>query len=236
MRQILIVFSFLFLAMLYGCSKSSNKLTITFARVNPDDSSYFRFSHFKVRNDDSLIFQKSGLASYCRGSIVDFDSLPDGNYYLDYTDLFGKAITKSIRLSNQNKTLKIITDSVHVSDYYNKTPIQLLKDDESYTINGQGGCVATLYTTYTVRKLINQYYLDTPRTKEHKLSQAGIDAIRQFEAELLAIERYELCQSTGSFTYKIVKNGQVLKSIDDRTCNWHGLQKMFFTLNKELPD
>lgn len=236
MKQFLIILSFLFLAILYGCSKPSNKLTVTFARVNPDDSSYFRFSHFKVRNDDTLIFKNKGLASYDAASIVVIDSLPDGNYYLEYTDLFGKAITKSVRVSNQHKILKIITDSVDVSGYYNKTPIQLLKDDESYTINGQGGCVTTMYTSYTVRKLDDKYYLDVPRKKGHKLSQAGFEAIRQFEAELLAIEGFELCQSTGAFTYTVEKNSKVLKTIKDRACNWNGLRKMFFTLNKELPD
>lgn len=234
MKKIFNLFWLLTLMLFLGCSKSSNKLTISFSRNNQADSSNFRFSYFNIENQDSLIFENTKWPFYSVKDIITLDSLPSGEYSIHYTDIFNKPVTKQITLSGQNKQINIITDSINAVDYYADTPIERLKNNEYYIIDGKGGCIATIYASYTMHKFNNQYYIDTHTEKNRLLNQRAINAVRQFEAELLALEKYELCSSTGAFTYKIIKNGITLKTIKDKTCNWNGWQNMFYKLNKEL--
>jgi hypothetical protein len=175
----------------------------------------------RVKSADSILFAKD----YYRFSETDtlkLDSLSDGNYEIEYSDILGNRKIQKFNLNGGEKqVLDIVFDSIDIRNFIKEVPINTIKNWESYKVERKGGCIATMYGYYTVSKTNGSFYFDTPYRKARLLTRSQIKAVKKFEAELLAINGADVCISTGRMHYKIICNGKVTE-ITDNTCNWHG--------------
>lgn len=228
-NTILILF---ILVLFVGCNKPSNKLTIVFSKTNPVDSVSTWIRFLQLKNQDSVVYKAFPLLRMSSGDTLKIDSLYNGDYILEFNNLIGERVRKNVSLNNNElKAVKIVFDSIPLDKFYSKIPFNHLKDNESYTIEGKGGCVATMYCHYIIEKQKGNYYFKSTNISNRLLKSEEIKAIKKFESELFAIEGRDVCFGTGRMTYKVVKNGTETHSITDNTCNWSGWSNMMFKLN-----
>lgn len=228
-NTILVLFT---VSLLVGCKKPASRLDIILSKSDAADSAYINIDFLTVRNKDSVVFKAKGHERFNSPDTLRFSNLPDGEYELAYSDMIGDRIKRKISLKNsESKAVKIVFDSISLDKFYPKIPFNHLKDNESYRLEGKGGCVATMYCGYTIEKQKGNYYFKNVNISKKLLKSEEIKAIKRFESELLAIENKDICMSTGRMTYKIIQNN-VEHSIVDNTCNWNGWSNLMSKLSK----
>lgn len=217
---------------LVGCKKSSSRLDIIISKRDVTDSAYINVDYLSIRNKDSVIYKTRTHQRFDFLDTISLNNLPDGEYELVYNNLIGEKVKRKVLLKNNElETVKIIFDSILSDKFYAKIPFNHLKDNESYTIEGKGGCGATMYCHYTIEKQKKSYYFKNENISNRLLKSEEIKAIKRFESELLAIENRNVCMSTGRMTYKITQNN-LEHSIVDNTCNWNGWSNLMSKLFK----
>ena len=149
---------------------------------------------------------------------------------MEYIDIIGNKIFKTIKVKENLKQIQILTDSIDTGKYENQIPFSNLKNNDNYSIEMKGGCVASFHGNYKISRIENIYYFESIGIKKRKLKQSEIDAVKKFESELLTINGRDICSSTGRKTFKI--NSDNPKQIIDNTCNWNGWSNLFSVLNK----
>ena len=205
-----------------SCHKSDNALKISFFRACEGSSKEVRVYDLSIKSNDSVYYSPRIPIYYGKEDTLKLDSLPYGIYEIEYTDILGKQKVRSVRLGSPKQQLvNIVLDSIDTSGLLNKTPIANLKEGESYTIESKGGCVATMYSFYTISKDKGEIYFQFITSPKSVLTASEIEMIKEFEAELLAIDGINSCMSTGRMTYKILKDKDTT-TIVDNTCNWNG--------------
>ena len=222
----LIIFSLLFLI---SCKNETKTLNIVLTKNEKKDSASIRFNSLSISNSDSIYYKVNNLDNFKFQDTIKIDKLPIGNYKLEYFDLLGNQVTKKISL-NENIELRIVADSISTEKFENQIPFTYLKNNDSYSVEMKGGCVASFHGNYKISRIENIYYFESISIKKRKLEQSEIVAIKKFESELLAINGKNVCISTGRKTFKI--NSDIPKVIVDNTCNWNGWSNLFSVLNK----
>lgn len=213
----------LFVAVAFmGCSDGANTLKVTFSKTHQDSLSMSGIYGLEVVTKDSVsLFSRTPML-FSDKDTLRLDSLHDGIYDVRYNDMWGNVKTRRVVLNNdQTKSINIISDSLNATRFYNKTPIANLKEGKSYRIEIRGGDVASSYAYYELKKARGQTYLSSIWGDAGVLTNAEIEKIKQYEAELLAIEGSKNCNSTGNFTYSIIIEKDTT-DITDNTCNWDG--------------
>lgn len=228
--RILLIF---FLITLISCNRSYNKIEIFFSKSDLKDTIPIKYSLFKLSNKDSVIFKKKIIEYITVDKKYVFDSLPNGEYILEYSDIKQDTFTKRINLRNNEvyKT-KIIFDSLPLEKYYSLTPISNLRNGESYKLFTWGGCIAKIESFYKITNFKNKYLLDSNLDSEKILNDEEIKAIKKFEAELLALNGKGICNSTGQMTYSISKQNEI-DTISEMTCNWNSYDLLMSKLYKK---
>lgn len=215
-RKLIVIFAFLFL--LTSCKRECNKLEIKFSRVDSLNTESINVNELVLKKDDSIFFSKMRYHSK-PNDILKFDSLPDGKYELKYFDILDNLRIKKFNLvANESRLINIKFDSIDTGMFINKAPISNLKNGDTYRIERKGG---GMYGYYVVTKENNTFYFNAPYRKSKMLTMGQVDAIRNFEAELLKINGIDICISTRRMHYKIINKGKVTE-ITDNTCNWSG--------------
>ena len=226
-NTILVLFTVL---LLVSCKKSANKLDIILSKSDFVDSAYINIDFLCVQSEDSVFFKAIGHKRFKFRDTISLSDLPNGDYELAYNDMIGERIKKKFSLKgSEQKIVKIVFDSIGSDKFYSKIPFNNLKNAESYTIEGDGGCVGTMHYQYKIEKNNDGYYLERLRVPKRLLKPEEVKAVQKFESELLAIENKDLCMSTGRFTYKIISKGTE-HTITDNTCNWNGLENLMHRL------
>ena len=213
-----------------SCKNNYNKIEITFSKSNIDDTIPIRYSFFKLSNKDLIIYNKNIIESILVDKKYVFDSLPNGEYLLEYSTIKQDTIIEKINLTN-NKIYqsKILFDSLPLEKYYNNTPINNLRNGESYKLSTWGGCIARMESFYKITNLNNKYLLNSNVDIKRVLTDSEIAAIKKFEAELLALKGKGTCNSSGRMTYSISK-GNNTDTLSEMTCNWNGYTSLMSKL------
>ncbi len=233
MKQIKNVLLLLYCSItLIGCKKSYNKIDITFIKSESNDSIPIKYCLFKLSDKDTALFNKYILEQIIVNKHYVFDSLPDGKYVLEYSNLTQDTLTKVINLKNNLVyETRILYDSLPLEKYYNETPIHNLKEGEKYTFFRWGGSIARMESFYDVTKLDHKYYLNTYSDTMKLLNHNDIIAIKKFEAELLALNNKGFCRSSDQMTNTLSKGNQT-DTIREMTCNWYGYESLMRKIYK----
>lgn len=212
---------FLLIFTLISCNKDYNKIEITFFKTDLSDSIPIEYSILKLSNKDSIIYSKKPIDDIYIGKKIIFDSLLNGEYIIEYSNIEQQSIVKHIKLkNNQTYQSKIIFDSLPLNNYYKIIPINNLKNGESYKLFTWGGCVARMESFYQISNNNNEYFFESNAVKNKLLKDEDIKAIEKFEAELYALRGKGGCHSTGKMTYSFTKNNKT-DTINEFTCNWN---------------
>lgn len=203
-----------------GCSGNNNTLKVTFSKTHQDSLSMSGIYGLEVVTKDSVsLFSRTPML-FSDKDTLRLDSLHDGIYDVRYNDMWGNVKTRRVVLKNdQTKSINIISDSLNAARFYNKTPIANLKEGKSYRIEIRG--MGSSYAYYELKKARGQTYLSSIWGDAGVLTNAEIEKIKQYEAELLAIEGSKNCNSTANFTYSIIIEKDTT-DITDNSCNWNG--------------
>lgn len=214
MKKLLLLFTLA--VVVASCKKELNQINVVF----PDDMELGTHVHdLIISSEDTIIKIVRGKRSafFTKGDTLTFSGLRSGDYAMSYLDLLGKTKIEKITLKGGD-TLFVVPKplKVDVTSFYDKTPINSLKEGEQY-------CVVksqTWSTCYTVYKIDGKVYFEPYAQEKKILNDKQINYIRQFEAELFAIKGIYISYSSGSAVYRIIKNGDTLR-IDDNTCMWN---------------
>jgi len=223
--SIIILMSFLF-----GCKQKLSSLHIVLSKSEKEDSTSISIKGLYLKNYDSTFYKLQRPNQINFQDTIKIDSIPHGTYTLEYIDIIGNKIFKTIKVKENLKQIQILTDSIDTGKYENQIPFSNLKNNDNYSIEMKGGCVASFHGNYKICRIENIYYFETIGIKKRKLKQSEIDAVKKFESELLTINGKDICLSTGRRTFKI--NSDNPKQIIDNTCNWNGWSNLFSVLNK----
>lgn len=230
MKRYFLFFSLIILNLI-SCKKSNNKIEIIFSKTDSRDSTPIRYSLFKLSSGDSVFYNKEIRHQIDLNKSYLFDSLPDGDYKLEYSNITNDTFKKVISLSdNQIYKSKVIFDSLPIQKYYKSVPINNLKNGESYKQYSWGGCVASMHSYYQIKKNDDVYYFNSYNEKNKKLSQADLKAIEKFEAEIYFLNGKGTCGSTGQITYTFSKENKI-DTLREMTCNWRGYELLMKYLN-----
>jgi hypothetical protein len=216
-----IILTLLLLFTLISCNNNTNKIEVTFLKTDLSDSHPIELSFLRLSNKDSIIYNKKTIERISVGKKIIFDSLPNGEYILEYSNIELQNIVKHIKLqNNQIYRSKIIYDSLPLNNYYKKIPINNLKNGESYKLFTWGGCVARMESFYQISNKNNEYFFESNAVKNKLLKDEDLKAIEKFEAELYALRGKGGCHSTGKMTYSFTKNNKT-DTINEFACNWN---------------
>nr|WP_294938616.1 hypothetical protein [uncultured Flavobacterium sp.] len=206
---------------LFSCNNHYNKIEITFSKSDTNDTIPIKYSLFKLSNKDSVIYKKDIIDYIAINEKYVFDSLPNGEYILEYSDIKHDSFIKRINLKNNEVyRSKILFDSLPLKKYYKLIPINNLKNGESYKLRTWGGCIARMESFYQITNLNEKYLLDSNADSKRILTNNEINAIKKFEAELFALNGKGTCNSTGRMTYSISKDSKI-DTLAEMTCNWN---------------
>jgi len=232
MKHYFLFFSLIILTLI-SCKKSNNKIEIIFSKTDSRDSMPIRYSLFKLSSGDSVFYNKEIRYQIDLHKPYLFDSLPDGNYKLEYSNIINDTFIKNISLKdNQVYKSKIIFDSLSLQKYYKSVPINNLKNGESYKQYCWGGCVASMHSFYQIKNNDDIYYFNSYTEKNKKLTETDLKAIEKFEAEIYFLNGKGSCNSTGQMTYTFSKENKI-DTLKEMTCNWHGYEILMGELNKK---
>jgi hypothetical protein len=220
----------LLITSLLGCKEKRSNLSIVFSKIEKEDSTSISLNGLFLKNSDSTFFKLQRPNQINFKDTIEIDSVPLGDYKLEYIDIVGNKILKSIKINENHNEIKILTDSINTEKFKNQIPFINLKNNDYYSVEMKGGCVASFHGNYKVSLTNNIYYFESIGIKKRILNQSEIIAIKKFESELLAIQGKDICLSTGRKTFQI--KGKVSKKIIDNTCNWNGWSNLFSYLNK----
>jgi hypothetical protein len=227
MKKILLI---IFIFQLISCKKQVGSIDVIVAKSEITDSTSSRLFGLSLKNSDSTFYKFKGLNSFKFQDTIKIDSIPVGEYELEYLDIIGNKVSKSIEVKRgKPNVFKILTDSIDSRKFENEIPFSNLNDNSFYTVEKNGGCVVSLYGFYKISRIGSIYYIESSNLEKKKLSQKDIIAIIKFESELFAINGKEICSSTGRNIFTITTDKVV--SITDDTCNWNGWSNLFFKLN-----
>jgi hypothetical protein len=212
----------LLLFSLISCNNHYNKIEITFLKSDIKDSIPIKYSLLKLSRKDSIIFNKNIIDQIVVGEKYIFDSLPNGEYILEYSNIKEDTIIKHINLKNSRiYQSKILFDSLPLEKYHKYVPINNLKSGESYKLFTWGGCMVRMESFYRISNEGNMYFMDSNVDKKRLLKKEEIKAFEKFEAGLYALREKGTCHSTGQMTYAFSKNNKK-DTINEMTCNWNG--------------
>lgn len=232
MRGVLFVFFFVVLMLFISCSEKVNELNVSFSFQDTIVENNFDLPYLMLENQDSIIYEKWKPFFKSSKDTFKFTDLPTSAYSLHYYNTIGREKVKNIVLSGgEVRNVVIVPDSISVDEYYDKTPIMNLEKDSAYTIEYKGGCIATLGGYYKISKDSSNIYFEAIYQKKRPVSDDEINAIKEFEAQLLAIDGYGICNSTGRVVYTIIKRNEK-RYIPDNVCIWQGVNKMLRKLCK----
>lgn len=228
-----LLFLTLIMTIFISCEKNYNKIEVVFFKSDSRDTIPIRYSYFKLSNKDSIFYNKEIRHQIAVNKPFIFDSLPDGNYKLEYSTILNDTFTKSINLkNNQIYQSKIIFDSLPLQKYYKSVPINNLKNGESYKLLTWGGCVATMYSFYEIKNENDKYYFNSYSQTKKVLTVKNLEEIKKFEAQIYALNGKGGCNSTGQMTYTITTKTKV-DTLKEMTCNWHGYQILMNELHSK---
>lgn len=220
----------LLITLFLGCKEKRSNLNIVFSKIEKEDSTSISLNGLFLKNSDSTLFKLQRPNKINFKDTIKIDSVPIGIYKLEYVDIIGNKISKSIKINENHNEIKILTDSINTEKFKNQIPFVNLKNNDSYSVEMKGGCVASFHGNYKISRTKNLYYFESIGIKKRKLNQSEIIALKKFESELLAINGKDICSSTGRKTFQI--KGNISKEIIDNTCNWNGWSNLFTFLNK----
>lgn len=215
---------------LFGCKEKNSNLTIVLSKIEKNDSTSIIFNRLYLKKSDSIFFKLERPTKYNFKDTIKIKKIPIGTYTLEYTDIIGNEIVKTVNISKRPKQIYILTDSICSEKFKSIIPYNNLKSNNSYTVEMKGGCIASYYGYYTIFRIKNTYYFESNGTGKKILKQSEIDAIKKFESELISVNEKNICLSTDRKTFKIISSFP--KEIVDNTCNWNGWSNLFSTLNK----
>ena len=218
------------MSFLFGCKQKLSSLHIVLSKSEKEDSTSIFLNGLYLKNYDSTFYKLQRPNQINFQDTIKIDSIPHGTYTLEYIDIIGNKIFKTIKVKENLKQIQILTDSIDTGKYENQIPFSNLKNNDNYSIEMKGGCVASFHGNYKISRIENIYYFESIGIKKRKLKQSEIDAVKKFESELLTINGRDICSSTGRKTFKI--NSDNPKQIIDNTCNWNGWSNLFSVLNK----
>jgi hypothetical protein len=229
--KFIILFGIIFFT--FGCNKQRGNLKIVFERKEKLAPLSFRVNGLILKNMDSIFFEHDKtFLSYTSKDTFRVEKLPFGNYKLQYVNILGELITRDLDFKKHNSVLLITVDSINIEKYQNSIPINNLKNNENYSVDMVGGCVAGFYGYYSISKKNNQYHFKSADFEINELDSIELSYLKQFESELFAINKKDICESSGRTEFKIVKNDNETKIIDN-TCNWNGWGNLFLKLRNK---
>jgi len=228
------LFLILIISVLTSCKKSYNKIEIIFSKTNSRDSIPIRYSLFKLSKGDSIFYNKEIRHQINLNRLYLFDSLPDGDYKIEYSNITNDTFRKNISLkNNQIYKSEIIFDSLPLHKFYKSVPINNLKNGESYKQYSWGGCTSTMHSFYEIKNNNDKYYFNSYTEKNKKLTETDLKAIERFEAEIYFLNGKGSCNSTGQMVYTFSKKENKIDTLREMTCNWHGYEILMRELNSK---
>ena len=216
-----------FISIIFGCNKKeNNRIEIKIKRKDLNDSSAIKHFNFELSNQDKVLFKNKIVLNLKLEDLLSFDSLPNGQYNLKYNTIQNESINKKIILFNSKiHKEEIIYDDINYANYIKKTPINNLKNNQSYKLLRYGGCESREESFYIIKNLNGRLLFTTNLFKNKILDNKEIAAIQKFEAELMSLNGKGSCMSTGQMTYIITKE-KFTDTLKEMTCNWYGYEKM----------
>jgi hypothetical protein len=190
-----------------------------------------RIHKLKISSQDTVIPLERGRKSifFSKGDTLTLYGLPPGTYTLSYLDLLGKTKKDKVTLNDgDNVFLKPKPLDVDVTPFYNRTPINNIKDGEHYMVIATGPYSGPIHTIYRVG---NKLYCEGYNEEKKLLSDEKSGYIKQFEAELFAIQGVNISWSTGRWYYYIIKGNDTLRLVDN-TGMWGGWKKWYPKIRK----
>lgn len=217
--------SCLSLLLFVNCSKPDNQLNITFSYENVYDSEEITVPYIKINTKDSVIFEDSSPLYRSVKDTLKFKNLQEGEYTIHYYNILGEEIIKKATLKeNCVKHIRISPDSVSIAEYYKDTPVEKLKEGESYTVESYFGGVAGIRGFYKVSKAENNVFYESSNQSRQTLSQDEITALKRFEACLLGIAHFGVGNGCFNNSYTIIKDNDSTKI---NLCRWQQSQKFY---------
>ncbi|MES2545817.1 MAG: hypothetical protein V4548_13105 [Bacteroidota bacterium] len=226
MKNLLILFTFLFLI---SCKKETKFLKIVLTKNDKTDTTSIQFSYLSLKNLDSIYYKIQDFNHFKSQDTIKIDGLPTGDYKLEYLDIIGNLITKTIHLEN-NAEIKIIQDSINAEKFESKTAIANLKKDSFYTVKMETHTCFAVHGYYKINRIDNLYYIESYGMKNRLISQIEFDQIKKFESELLAINEKEKLSTSGRLTFEIITDSTKIIRYNARY--WDGWGKLWKNLNK----
>lgn len=221
MKKLLLLFAF---ALVFAsCKKELNQINVVF----PDDMELGTHVHdLKISSQDTIIKIVRGkkYVQFSKGDTLTLSGLHSDDYTMSYLDLLGKTKSEKITLKGGD-TLFVMPKplNVDVKAFYDKTPIANLKDGEEYEVWVSGPYSGPMHS---ISRSGNKFYYQGYNEEKRLLTDEKIGYVKQFEAELLAIQGVNLSGSTGNWYYYITKNNEKFRLVDD-TGIWGGWQKWY---------
>jgi hypothetical protein len=220
---------FAFTMVFVSCKGELNQINVVF----PHNMELGTHVHdLKISSQDTVIKIYRGKHSFffAKGDTLTFSGLRSGDYTMTYLDLLGKTKSKNITLKGGD-TLFVMPKplDVDVKAFYDKTPISNLKEGEGYEVWASGPHSGPMHTIY---RSGNKFYYQGYNEEKRLLTNEKIGYVKQFEAELLAIQGVDsFILSSGNWYYYIVKNNDTLRLVDN-TGMWRGWQKWYPKIRK----
>ena len=229
MKKYLVIF--ILTLILFSCKQKLSNIHIVLSKIAKEDSTSISLNGLYLKNSDSTFYKLQRPNKINFRDTIKIESIPYGIYTLEYIDIIGNKILKTIEINKNLKKIQIFTDSINTEKFTHLIPFVNLKNNNSYSVEMNGGCVASFHGSYKISRVDNIYYFESISIEKRILEELEINAIKKFESELLAINGKDLCFSTGRMTFNIISHDP--KQIVDNTCNWNGWSNLFLFLNNQ---
>lgn len=217
--------SCLLLLLFANCSNHDNQLNITFSYEKGYDREKITVPYVKINTGDFIIFEDLTPLYRSVKDTLKFKDLQDGEYTIHYYNILGEEIIKIATLKeNCVKHIRISPDSISIAEYYKDTPIEKLKEGESYTVESYIGGVAAMRGFYKVSKAENNVFYESSNQSRRTLSQNEITVLKIFEAYLLGIAHFGVGNGCFNNSYTIIKDNDSTKI---NLCWWQQSHKFY---------
>ncbi len=153
------------MSFLFGCKQKLSSLHIVLSKSEKEDSTSISINGLYLKNYDSTFYKLQRPNQINFQDTIKIDSIPHGTYTLEYIDIIGNKIFKTIKVKENLKQIQILTDSIDTGKYENQIPFSNLKkrklkqseidavkkfESELLTINGKDICLSTGRRTFKI--------------------------------------------------------------------------------------
>ena len=172
MKKYLVIF--ILTLILFSCKQKLSNIHIVLSKIAKEDSTSISLNGLYLKNSDSTLYKLQRPNQINFQDTIKIDSIPHGTYTLEYIDIIGNKIFKTIKVKENLKQIQILTDSIDTGKYENQIPFSNLKNNDNYSIEMKGGCVASFHGNYKISRIENIYYFESIGIKKRKLKQKNL--------------------------------------------------------------